>query len=111
VRSRALACLAIRSCRAVIVVAGARCAEHAERSIWAAEQSDGDYDQGADQKDAGASPKQNHEAASLARRVSENRIGLMPSGAPERRRSLPTGHEASVGEWRRRNIRTARIST
>jgi hypothetical protein len=94
----------------VIVVAGARRAEHAERSIWAAEQSDADHDQGADQQDAGAGPKQDHEAASLARRVSENRIGLMPPGAPERRHSVPLGHEGSVGEWPCRHIRTARIS-
>jgi hypothetical protein len=103
--------MAIRSCGAVIVVASARRAEHAERGIWAAKQSDADHDQGADQQDAGAGPDQEHQPASVARRVSENRIGFMPPGAPERRHSLPMGHEASVGEWPRRHAKTARIST
>jgi len=94
----------------VIVVADRR-AEHAERGIWAAEQPDADDDQGADQQDAGAGSEQAHQPASLARRVGENWIYLMPPGALERRRSVPIGHEASVGEWPRRHAKTARIST
>jgi len=46
------------SCRALMTVAaGDLRAEHAERGIWAAEQSDACQDQGADQQDARACPE------------------------------------------------------
>jgi hypothetical protein len=58
--------------RALMTVAGGRRAEHAERGIWAAEQSEAGQDQGADQQDATACAEQAHQAPSLARRIRED---------------------------------------
>jgi hypothetical protein len=55
-----------------MTVAGGRRAEHAERGIGAAEQSQASQNQGADQQDATAGSEQAHQAPSLARRIGEN---------------------------------------
>lgn len=80
-----------------------RCAEDTERRIWTAEQADSGHDQGTDHHDARGRAEHSHYAASLTRRVSEDRTCLCAdrvSGPPHVVRLC---HEVSVGEQERMN--------
>ncbi len=90
-----------------------RRAEHAERGVGSAEQSDARHSQRADEQHASAGAEHAHHAASLARGVGEDRagfVGLMPAGAAVRH-FLRLSHEASVGEAACRNTNNWRVST
>jgi hypothetical protein len=84
----------------VAVWARGRCTEDAERSIGAAEQPDPGHDQRTDERDARGRAERAQQAASLSRRISEDRAGLISARIRRLRRFMPVNHEASVVESR-----------